>query len=77
MNFNIFFMLVADMPSEIIAIQFGQCGNQIGDAFWRSLCTEHGISSNGVPIQSDLDAKDLKRVFFYQVCLFFCQVARY
>ncbi|KAK6113834.1 Tubulin gamma-2 chain [Brugia pahangi] len=54
------------MPSEIIAVQFGQCGNQIGDAFWRALCAEHGIASNGVPIQSDLDAKDLKRVFFYQ-----------
>ncbi|VDO54784.1 unnamed protein product [Onchocerca flexuosa] len=54
------------MPSEIIAIQFGQCGNQIGDAFWRALCAEHGIASNGEPIQSDLDAKDLKRVFFYQ-----------
>ncbi|MCP9265045.1 Tubulin gamma-2 chain [Dirofilaria immitis] len=54
-------VLVKDMPSEIIAIQFGQCGNQIGDAFWRALCAEHGIASNGVPIQSDFDSKDLKR----------------
>ena len=25
-------------------VQVGQCGNQIGSAFWRTLCKEHGIS---------------------------------
>lgn len=58
------------MPSELITVQFGQCGNQIGDAFWRALCAEHGIQPNGVLEPSDLNARDLKRVFFYQVYLF-------
>lgn len=56
------------MPNELITVQFGQCGNQIGDAFWRSLCAEHGIAPNGTLIKPELDAQDLKRVFFYQVC---------
>uniref|UniRef100_F1L4Z8 Tubulin gamma chain n=1 Tax=Ascaris suum TaxID=6253 RepID=F1L4Z8_ASCSU len=54
------------MPSEIIAIQFGQCGNQIGDAFWRALCAEHGIAPDGTLNQKEIVAHDLKRVFFYQ-----------
>lgn len=29
---------------EIVHIQVGQCGNQIGSAFWRTLCLEHGIT---------------------------------
>jgi tubulin gamma len=35
------------MPREIITLQVGQCGNQIGDAFWKQLCCEHGISQDG------------------------------
>ncbi|KHN89185.1 Tubulin gamma-2 chain [Toxocara canis] len=54
------------MPSEIIAVQFGQCGNQIGDAFWRALCAEHGIGPDGTLTEEKLVAHDLKRVFFYQ-----------
>lgn len=61
------------MPSEIIAIQFGQCGNQIGDAFWRALCAEHGIAPDGTLNQKEIVAHDLKRVFFYQVV--FCFVS--
>lgn len=60
------------MPSEIIAIHFGQCGNQIGDAFWRSLCAEHGIGPDGTLKHNDIDADDLKRVFFYQVYILSC-----
>lgn len=29
------------MPREIITIQVGQCGNQIGGAFWDLLLREH------------------------------------
>ncbi|KAJ1419467.1 Tubulin/FtsZ, GTPase domain [Sesbania bispinosa] len=39
------------MPREIITLQVGQCGNQIGMEFWKQLCLEHG---------------DRKDVFFYQ-----------
>lgn len=49
---------------EIITIQVGQCGNQIGAEFWGRLCAEHGLSSSG-RISSDVDG-DRKDVFFYQ-----------
>jgi tubulin gamma len=35
------------MPREIITLQVGQCGNQIGSEFWKQLCLEHGISPDG------------------------------
>ena len=36
------------MPREIISLQVGQCGNQVGSEFWRTLCSEHGIRKDGV-----------------------------
>lgn len=33
--------------SEIICIQVGQCGNQIGAKFWEVISDEHGIDANG------------------------------
>lgn len=36
------------MPREIICLQVGQCGNQVGSEFWRKLCAEHGISKDGM-----------------------------
>jgi tubulin gamma len=35
------------MPREIITLQVGQCGNQIGGEFWKQLCLEHGIELDG------------------------------
>lgn len=35
------------MPREIITLQVGQCGNQIGSEFWKQLCAEHGILPDG------------------------------
>merc|ERR1711936_698203 len=32
---------------EIVHIQAGQCGNQIGAKFWEIISDEHGISPNG------------------------------
>ncbi|KAJ2780998.1 Tubulin beta-6 chain [Coemansia javaensis] len=32
---------------EILTIQIGQCGNQIGTAFWENIIQEHGIDANG------------------------------
>jgi tubulin gamma len=40
------------MPREIITLQVGQCGNQIGSEFWKQLCYEHGIAPNGTLIES-------------------------
>ncbi|KAK8654491.1 hypothetical protein V6N13_128456 [Hibiscus sabdariffa] len=36
------------MPREIITLQVGQCGNQIGMEFWKQLCLEHGISKEDI-----------------------------
>lgn len=35
------------MPREVICLQVGQCGNQVGSEFWRTLCSEHGIRKDG------------------------------
>jgi len=32
---------------EIIHVQVGQCGNQIGNAFWNTISKEHGIDATG------------------------------
>ena len=32
---------------EILHIQGGQCGNQIGSKFWEVVCAEHGIDPTG------------------------------
>eukprot|EP01089_Gocevia_fonbrunei_P009372 TRINITY_DN21656_c0_g1_i1.p1 TRINITY_DN21656_c0_g1~~TRINITY_DN21656_c0_g1_i1.p1 ORF type:complete len:461 (-),score=109.42 TRINITY_DN21656_c0_g1_i1:72-1454(-) len=32
---------------EIVHVQAGQCGNQIGAKFWETICAEHGILPNG------------------------------
>jgi len=34
------------MPREIITVQVGQCGNQVGSEFWKRLCQEHGINKS-------------------------------
>eukprot|EP00536_Pseudo-nitzschia_multiseries_P005929 jgi/Psemu1/296046/fgenesh1_pm.121_\ len=52
------------MPREIITLQVGQCGNQIGGEFWKQLCAEHGIAPDGTLKNSTAD--DRKDVFFYQ-----------
>ncbi|KAI1487808.1 beta-tubulin [Biscogniauxia mediterranea] len=32
---------------EIIHLSTGQCGNQIGSAFWKTIAGEHGLDTNG------------------------------
>ena len=56
------------MPREIITLQVGQCGNQIGSEFWKKLCHEHGISKTGMLEDFALQngGNDRKDVFFYQ-----------
>lgn len=67
------------MPREIITLQVGQCGNQIGGEFWKQLCLEHGIDPTG-QLKDDptigasasfnphkpTKIDDRKDVFFYQ-----------
>ena len=61
-NFN------SEMPREIITLQVGQCGNQIGSEFWKTLCAEHGIGQDGLLTDYALanPGNDRKDVFFYQ-----------
>jgi len=55
------------MPREIITLSCGQCGNQIGFEFWKRLCMEHGINSNGMLEDfAQESVGDRKDVFFYQ-----------
>nr|BAN64643.1 tubulin gamma chain [Babesia bovis] len=54
------------MPKEIITLQVGQCGNQIGIEFWKQLCAEHGIDQEGHVIGNQNYHHDRKDVFFYQ-----------
>ncbi|KAI5062561.1 hypothetical protein GOP47_0023100 [Adiantum capillus-veneris] len=54
------------MPREIITLQVGQCGNQIGMEFWKQLCLEHGISKEGMLEDFATQGGDRKDVFFYQ-----------
>lgn len=48
---------------EILHIQGGQCGNQIGAKFWEVVCAEHGIDSTG-RYQGDSDLQ-LERINVY------------
>mmetsp|Transcript_54489 Transcript_54489/g.116402 ORF Transcript_54489/g.116402 Transcript_54489/m.116402 type:complete len:465 (-) Transcript_54489:84-1478(-) len=54
------------MPREIITLQVGQCGNQIGSEFWKQLCAEHGINQRGILEDHAAAGDDRKDVFFYQ-----------
>jgi len=54
------------MPREIITLQVGQCGNQIGMEFWKQLCKEHGIDEEGIVQEHSMNGDDRKDVFFYQ-----------
>ena len=56
-----------DYGSEIITLQVGQCGNQIGTEFWKQLCLEHGIGPSGMLEEFATHGSDRKDVFFYQV----------
>ncbi|KAI9291474.1 alpha-tubulin [Neoconidiobolus thromboides FSU 785] len=48
---------------EIVHIQTGQCGNQIGTKFWEVISEEHGILSDG--IYGGSDDQQLERINVY------------
>jgi tubulin gamma len=52
------------MPREIITLQVGQCGNQIGTEFWRQLCEEHGLNKSGHAEEASKESTSRKDVFF-------------
>ena len=52
------------MPREIVHIQVGQCGNQIGSKFWEIISDEHGLDDEGVPMP-DVNDIQLERLDVY------------
>lgn len=52
------------MFRSIISLQAGQCGNQIGTAFWNSISEEHGIGIDGRPVQGCSETR-LERIGVY------------
>ncbi|AGO11845.1 AaceriADR076Cp [[Ashbya] aceris (nom. inval.)] len=57
------------MTGEIISIQVGQCGNQVGKQFWGQLAREHGIGVDGQslhPEDANVIREDDTNVFFRQ-----------
>jgi len=48
---------------EIVHIQAGQCGNQIGTKFWEVVCEEHGVSPSGK--NETKDALQTERINVY------------
>ncbi|KAI1730170.1 tubulin/FtsZ family, GTPase domain-containing protein [Ditylenchus destructor] len=57
------------MPGSIISIHVGQCGNQIGAEFWKTMCMEHGIGPDGAPSQPHKPGEDRKELFFNEINL--------
>jgi len=52
---------------EIVHLQAGQCGNQIGAKFWEVMCEEHGIDPCGTyhapkPVKLDSKSAAKRRV---------------
>ncbi len=55
------------MPHEMMVVQLGQCGNQMGMDFWKTLCAEHAIDPRGTLESFAKDDVDRKDIFFYEV----------
>jgi len=52
------------MVREILHIQVGQCGNQIGNRFWQTVIQEHNLDGGGY-YKGDNAATDLDKVSVY------------
>jgi len=52
---------------EIVHLQTGQCGNQIGSKFWEVICDEHGIDQTGAYKGTNDDQLDKINVYFNEV----------
>lgn len=52
---------------EIISVQVGQCGNQIGCKFWQTIADEHGIDNSGAFIGASDAQRDRAGVYYTEV----------
>ena len=48
---------------EIVHIQAGQCGNQIGAKFWECISQEHGLDQSGM-FKGDSQQKERINVYY-------------
>ncbi|ESK95888.1 beta-tubulin 2 tubb2 [Moniliophthora roreri MCA 2997] len=56
------------MPGrEIINLQFGQAGNQVGEVFWKMLLAEHGLDHSGKYVGNDPLQTQRLEVYFTEV----------
>jgi len=46
------------MPREIIHVQVGQCGNQVGCAFWNAIVSEHCLDDKGKFASANVNDQD-------------------
>jgi len=52
---------------EIVNIQAGQAGNQVGEAFWKALLLEHGLSESGEYTGDNRQQVDRLDVYFTKI----------
>ncbi|KAF8521220.1 beta-tubulin 2 [Hysterangium stoloniferum] len=55
------------MAQEIITVQVGQAGNQVGEAFWEMILAEHGLDGTGGYIGTDPQQLSRIGVYFTEV----------
>ncbi|OSC99897.1 beta-tubulin 2 [Trametes coccinea BRFM310] len=55
------------MPREIVNVQAGQAGNQVGENFWRMLLAEHGLDEEGHYKGNDPQQLARVGVFFNEI----------
>lgn len=63
---NFFSLCFTEMPGDIVSLQVGQCGNEIGHEFWKRICDEHGITVDGEAIPDQV-VEDNRCTFFSSV----------
>ena len=49
---------------EIVHIQCGQCGNQIGAKFWETISGEHGLDPTGAYVGDQPTQLERMNVYF-------------
>ncbi|KAH9838467.1 beta-tubulin 2 [Rhodofomes roseus] len=55
------------MPREILNVQVGQAGNQVGESFWSTLLAEHGLNDEGFYTGNDPLQLPKVDVFFTEI----------
>ena len=56
---------------EIVHVQAGQCGNQIGAKFWQVISAEHGIGKDGTWDQENENSNPDKSLLLDKINVYF------